>query len=116
MRCWLPGGGFALPAYKTTQWCLTGKPVGKTTSEWNIVVEIHWWFVRRCRSGLLLRTRLRAAAELVAALRLLRLTPATLLLLTATRWCATALTATQHLHGATNVDHDASVVCFSAPD
>ena len=63
----------------------------------DVVVEVHRRFVRRrrCR-GLLLRTGLCAAAELVAALRLLRLTPTALLLAAACR-CAAALTAAQHL-------------------
>ena len=51
-----------------------------------------------------MRTGLRAAAELVAALRLLRLTPTALLLAAACR-CAAALTAAQHLHGAAHVHH-----------
>src|SRR5690606_12655640 len=69
---------------------------------------------RRCWRGLLLWARLRATAELVAALWLLRLTPTALLLLTATCWCATALTATEHLHGATHVDHNFRGVLLSA--
>src|SRR5690606_32388364 len=71
-------------------------------------------FVGRCCRSRLLRTRLSAAAELVTALRLLRLTPATLLLLT-TRCRRTAtLTATQHLHGAANVYHDFGGVLLNA--
>ena len=52
------------------------------SSERNIVVEVHRRFVGRRRRGGLLRARLRAAAELIAALRLLRLAPAALLLTT----------------------------------
>src|SRR5690606_27815072 len=51
-------------------------------------------------------------AELVAALWLLRLTPATLLLLAAACRGTTALTATQHLHGAADVYHNFSGVFF----
>ncbi|SUB18919.1 Uncharacterised protein [Pantoea agglomerans] len=89
-----------------------------TESERNIVVEIHWWFVvvaGRRALWLRLRTGLRATTELViVALRLLRLTPAIVVataLRATTGWSACTgitalLTATQHLHGTTNVNHD----------
>ncbi len=80
-----------------------------TKSERNVIIKVHRRLVRRrCRSGLL-RARLRAAAELIATLRLLWLTPTALRLTTtdiATCRSATTLTTTQHLHGAANVHHD----------
>ena len=80
--------------------------------ERNIVVKVHRRLIgSRCRS-LLLRTRLRAAAELVSALRLLRLSPTALLLTTACRGARALLTTAEHLHRAANVDYNLGGVFF----